>query len=155
MKSDPMNFRPPENVDSAWRIGIVHALYYEDDVMAMVNTAKAALIDSGIKEENIPIYPVFGSSEVPLIGAELAKTKSVDAIIGLGIVVQGETKHAEHLSREVARGIMDVQIKYSTPFAYGVLHVIDIMQAKNRPEKGRECALATLHSLAQLRRLQS
>ncbi len=150
-----MNFRPPASINPDWKIGIVHALFYEEEVMAMVDTAKEELIKAGIKEENIPIYPVFGSSEVPLIGAKLAQAEVVDAIIGLGIIVQGETKHADHLSREVARGIMNVQIQYGIPFAYAVLHVTDISQAKARPEKGREGALAVLHSLAQLKRLRS
>ncbi|MDD3896491.1 MAG: 6,7-dimethyl-8-ribityllumazine synthase [Candidatus Peribacteraceae bacterium] len=155
MKKNSIDFRLPGGVDPAWRVAIVHALYYEEEVAAMVVTAKDALLAAGIPEGNISLFPVFGSSEVPLIGTAIARNRSADAIIGLGIVVQGETKHAEHLSRAVARGMMDVQLEYGMPFAYGVLHVTDIAQARARPEKGRECAFAVLHSLAQLKRLQS
>ena len=155
MKKNSIDFRLPDGIDASWRVAIVHALYYEEEVMAMVGTAKETLIAAGIKEENISVYSVFGSSEVPLIGAQLARTNAVDAIIGLGIIVQGETKHADDLSHAVARGIMDVQVKYGMPFAFGVVHVNDIAQARERSEKGSECALAVLHSLAQLKRLQS
>ena len=155
MKKSSVGFQLPDKVDPSWRIAIVHALYYKEEVMAMVATAKDALLEAGIPERNISLFPVFGSSEVPLIGAALARRKSVDAVIGLGIIVQGETAHAGDLSRAVAGGIMDVQVQYGMPFAYGVLHVTGIAQAKERPEKGRECAFAVLHSLAQLKRLQS
>jgi len=145
----------PESVNPAWRIGIVASQFHESEVSALVESALEALTEAGVPPENILKHTVAGSFEIPLIGAALARTKQVDALIGLGIIVRGETQHAEHLAREVARGIMEVQLKHGIPFAYEVLHVDNIAQARDRAEKGREAAHAALHSLAQLARLQS
>jgi len=120
----------------------------------MVASATEALIAAGIAPENILEHTVAGSFEVPLVGAALARVRRVDALIGLGVIVQGETRHADHLAREVAHGIMRVQLEYHIPFAFEVLQVDTIEQARARAEKGREAAAAVLHSLAQLTRLQ-
>jgi len=145
----------PEVVNPAWRIGIVASQFNEPEVSAMVESATNALLESGISADNINKYTVAGSFEIPLIGEALARAGHVDALIGLGIIVQGETQHADHLAREAVRGIMDVQLKYSIPFAFEVLHVKTIEQASARSNKGREAAVAVLHSLAQLTSLQS
>jgi 6,7-dimethyl-8-ribityllumazine synthase len=73
----------------------------------------------------------------------------VDALIGLGIIVQGETKHADLLAAESTRGLMDVQLQYKLPFAFEILWVDDIAHARARSEKGAEAAIAVLHSLAE------
>ena len=114
--------------------------------------AEAELKQAGIK--NVSLHPVLGSFEVPLVGAALAAADSVDALIGLGIILQGATMHADHLAREVTRAIMDVQLQYLLPFGYEVLHVHSLDQITERSghdvNKGREAAVAVLHALAQL-----
>lgn len=154
MKDQKADFGLPQHIDSSWKIGIVHSTYY-DEVQTLVDGAKETLVDAGLKEGNITLSPVYGSFEIPLLGSALAKTGSFDALMAFGIVVEGETKHAEHLSREVARGIMDIQLQQGIPFAYEVLHVLTIDQARARLDRGKEAAVAVLHSLAQLNQLQS
>ncbi len=125
----------------------------------MVEAAKTTLIKEGISEANITLHPVLGSFEIPLIGAVLAEAGQVDALIGLGVVLQGETPHAQYIVGEVTRAIMDIQLKYKTPFAFEILHVDSLEQAKARVtgegSAGEEAAQAVLHSLAELKRLQS
>ncbi len=125
----------------------------------MVEAAKTTLIKEGISEANITLHPVLGSFEIPLIGAVLAEAGQVDALIGLGVVLQGETPHAQYIVGEVARASMDIQLKYKTPFAFEILHVDSLEQAKARVtgegSAGEEAAQAVLHSLAELKRLQS
>ena len=152
-------FSTPEHVDATWRVGIVHSTYYKEENDALVTGAQQTLVQAGIDPANISLHPVLGSFEVPLIGAALAKEGAVDALMGFGIIVAGETQHDAHLAREVARGIMDVQLQYQLPFAYEVLHVETIEQARQRAgeseNKGIEAAFAVLHSLAELARIQS
>lgn len=141
----------PASVDPLWRIGIVQSRFHEAEVQGMANSAVQALINAGIAADRIRQYEVSGAFEVPLIGAALARRGAADALIGLGIIVQGETWHADHLARETARGIMEVQIVYGIPFAYEVLHVSSRRQARARAGKGAEAAVSVLHSLALLK----
>ena len=147
-----------DTVDPSWRVGIVHSSLYEEEIAALVDSARHALIDGGLKSQNITEHPVAGSFEIPLIGCILAREKNVDALIGMGIIVEGETHHAELLARETARGIMDVQIRYGIPFAFEVLYVKDLSQAKTRSRgvdnKGGEAARAVLYSLAEISKLR-
>ena len=125
----------------------------------MLEAAKTTLIKEGISEANITLHPVLGSFEIPLIGAVLAEAGQADALIGLGVVLQGETPHAQYIVGEVARAIMDIQLEYKTPFAFEILHVDSLEQAKARVtgegSAGEEAAQAVLHSLAELKQLQS
>ncbi len=143
-------------VDPQWRIGIVYSSFYEDEIDQLVKGAREVLLKAGIKAANITEYPAAGSFELPLIGMTLAKAKKADALIGIGIIVEGQTHHAELLARESARGIMDVQVKYGIPFAFEVLYVKKLRHAKARSRgaenKGGEAARAVLHSLAQIRK---
>ncbi|MDO8648845.1 MAG: 6,7-dimethyl-8-ribityllumazine synthase [Candidatus Peregrinibacteria bacterium] len=136
-----------------WRIAIVHALFHEAEVQAMVEYAKRTLIDAGVSENAITLHPVAGSFEVPLIGAAIAEAKGADALIGFGVIVEGETHHASLLAEQTARGIMDVQIRYRIPFAFEILYVADLNQARARAEKGREAAVSVLRSLHTLQDL--
>jgi len=149
----------PENVDPNWKVGIVFSTYYEDEINSLVECAKETLIDAGVTSSSIYLHPVAGSFEVPLIGAALANAGEVDALIGFGIIIQGETEHADHIARETARGIMDVQTRYRTPFAYEVLHVNSLKEVQERcsgnENKGKEAACTVLHSLAELQSMRS
>lgn len=146
-------------IDPSWRIGIVHSTYYKEEIEGLIEGAQAVFGAAGFPEDRISLHPVPGSFEIPLIGAALAKAKKVDALIGFGIIVEGETYHAKLLADQVARGIMDVQVQLSTPFAFEVLYVHSLEQARARcfadASKGREAASATLHSLAELKRIFS
>ena len=146
-------------VDPSWRIGIVYSSFYAGDVSKLISGAKAVLLQAGIKKENITEHAVPGSFEIPLIGTVLAREKKVDALIRLGIIVEGESQHAGLVAAEAARGMMDVQTQYGIPFAFEILYVNDLEQAKVRSSgadnKGGEAARVVLHSLAEIQKLHS
>lgn len=144
-----MSLRP------AWRVGIVYSSYYEEEISVLLDGAITILQKVGMSEESISQHPVPGSFEIPLIGAALAKQKSVDALIGLGIIVEGETHHARLVAENTARGMMDVQTNYGIPFSNEVIYVDSIELARERLHKGEEAAISVLHSLAQLASMQS
>ena len=158
MKPD-QDFNLPEYTSPAWRVGIVYSTYYEELTKSLVQGAKEVLRSTEIVDANITEYPVLGSFEIPLIGAVLAHDKRVDALIGFGIIVDGETRHGEHIASAVVDGMMDVQVQERVPFAYEVLHVHTLAQAQERcsgnMNKGKEAAAAVIHSLAQLKGIQS
>ena len=113
----------------------------------MKESALQELRNSGIPEDHISLHEAPGSFEIPLIGRNLAEKKSVDALIALGVIVQGETHHAEILARESARGCMEVQLRYGIPFGYEILYVDRLEDAEKRSDKGKEAARAVLKVL--------
>ncbi len=146
-------------VDPSWRIGIVASSFHPEHVQGLIDGARQIFRSAGLAEEKVTIHPAAGAFEIPLIGAALAQAKSVDALLGLGVIVEGETHHARLLAESVAHGMMDVQVTYRIPFAFEVLYVQNITQALERcageQNKGAEAAIAVLHSLAQLQGLRS
>jgi 6,7-dimethyl-8-ribityllumazine synthase len=148
----------PKTINPAWRVGIVASTYHGEIIDRLVAGAIAVFREAGIASDNVRVHRAPGSFEVPLIGAALADSDSVDALIGFGIIVQGETHHARLLAESVTRAIMDIQIEERLPFAFEILYVNDISQAKERAEgtmnKGREAAFAVLHTLAELDRIR-
>lgn len=148
-----------DDVHPTWRIGIVHSTYYKEEIDALVAGATEFLVHSGIAPQNITCHPAPGSFEVPLIGAALAHSKRVDALLAFGIVVQGQTHHARLLAEAVTNGLMHIQVTYRLPFAFEILYVDDIAQARARTtgpaNKGAEAANAVLRSLAELARIRA
>ncbi|MDD5751452.1 MAG: 6,7-dimethyl-8-ribityllumazine synthase [Candidatus Peribacteraceae bacterium] len=149
----------PASISSAWRIGIVHAAYHADLVEKLVAGAERVLLEAGIASGNVRRYAAPGSFEIPLIGSALLKEDAADALIGLGVIVQGETHHAALIAQAAAQGMMDLQLQYAVPCAFEILFVDDIGQARARSEgtanRGAEAARSVLHSLAQLRLIRS
>lgn len=158
MHTSDSNHRLPEGIDPNWKFGIVYAPFYKEETEAMVNDAVSVLSEAGIPETNIQKHEVPGSFEIPLIGRALAESGSVDALMGFGIIVQGETKHADLLATAATNGIMDVQLRYGMPFAFEILYVNSLDLARARAMgpngKGKEAAYASLHSLAALNRIR-
>jgi 6,7-dimethyl-8-ribityllumazine synthase len=148
----------PKKINREWKIDIVASSFYKKEIDALIAGAKKTLHDAGINDKNITVHMVPGSFEIPLIGAELAEMASTDALIGLGIIVEGDTHHARLLADATTRGIMDTQMKYHLPFAFEVLYVKTLADARARTlgknNKGIEAATAVLHTLAALKKIR-
>ncbi|TSC57658.1 MAG: 6,7-dimethyl-8-ribityllumazine synthase [Candidatus Peregrinibacteria bacterium Greene0416_62] len=138
-----------------WRIGIVYSSFYPEIIGAMRESALQELRNSGIPKDHISLHEAPGSFEIPLIGRNLVEKKSVDALIALGVIVQGDTHHAEILARESARGCMEVQLTYGIPFGYEILYVDRLEDAEKRGEKGAEAARAVLAVLREKLRMEN
>lgn len=147
----------PADVDASWKVAIIASLWHREMLDPMIESARKTLIDAGLKDAHVTVHDAPGSFEVPLIGSALMG--NVDALIGFGIVLQGETLHAQLLSQATAQAMMDLQVHHKKPFAFEILHVLDIEQAKARAEgphnKGFEAARAVVLSLAALKRIHS
>ncbi len=130
-------------------IAILHSRYNDDVVQAMVKAARTTLTAQGVPERCIRVVEVPGAWELPLAAAYLADEEDVVAVIALGCVVRGETRHFEHVADQCARGLMTVQLESGVPVANGVLAVEHYDHAVERAggrhgNKGEEAALAAL-----------
>jgi 6,7-dimethyl-8-ribityllumazine synthase len=115
----------------------------------LVAGARAALESNGVAADAIDIVRVPGAWELPLACARLAATGRYAALIALGCVVRGDTRHYEHVADSCADGLMDVALEFGLPVANGVLAVERFEDAEARAggahgNKGAEAALAAM-----------
>lgn len=129
---------------SEWNTEITEALYAG---------AVEVLLKHGAKRSNILRKNVPGSFELSLGAQWMAKKKEVHAVICLGCVIQGETKHFDFICQAVAHGLTDVSLKYNKPVIFGVLTTDNQQQALDRAggkhgNKGDEAAATALKMLS-------
>ena len=127
---------------------------------ALVEGARQALLAHGVAESALDIVRVPGALELPVAAQALARAGRHAAIVALGCVVRGETRHYEHVADECARGLMDVSLQHALPVANGVLAVEKHADAEARAggvhgNKGEEAALAALEMAGLLRSLSA
>src|SRR4249919_3380442 len=125
---------------------------------ALVEGARAAMLSHGVAETALDIVRVPGALELPLAAQALASGGKHAALVALGCVVRGETRHYEHVADECARGLMQVSLRHDVPVANGVLAVEKHADAEARAggahgNKGEEAALAALEMASLLRQL--
>jgi len=137
----------PATLEPLPRIAIVRSAYYPELLEQMEQSAMHALEEAGISD--IQTITVPGAFEIPLAAQKIAP--KVDGIIALGIIVQGETFHAEEIARGCTDGLMRVQIAERTPIAHEVLYVQTMEQAEERVQKGAEAAATLLRMMKTLK----
>jgi 6,7-dimethyl-8-ribityllumazine synthase len=120
---------------------------------ALRDGAVNTLIKHGAASENINVKYVPGSFELPLAAKYAAENLFVDAVICIGCVIQGETRHFEFINIAVANGITNVGLDTETPIIYGVLTPDNWEQAKDRAggkhgNKGDEAAISAIKMVA-------
>ncbi len=133
---------------SNMKIGIVVSKWNNKITDGLYNGAFTTLIESGVLENNIKKLEVPGSFEL-IFGAKVLSRKDVDAIICLGSVIQGETKHFDYVCQAVSNGIKDLNISLNIPVIFGVLTDNTMEQAVNRSggkhgNKGVEAAVTAI-----------
>lgn len=136
------------------RIVIVASKWNAEVMDALIAGAEATLRQAGVAPQNIFTVRVPGSYELPT-GAQFAlgyNNPMPNAVICLGCVVQGETKHFDFINQAVAQGVKDVSLKYNRPVIFGVLTPDTQQQALDRAggkygNKGEEAAVAALEMI--------
>ncbi len=129
--------------------GIVVAQWNAVVTEALLKGAYHSLIEKGATEDNITIIEVPGSFELTSGADLLLQNKSVDAVICLGCVIQGETRHFDFICDAVANGVTNVSIKHNKPVIFGVLTTDNQQQAEDRAggkhgNKGEEAAITAI-----------
>src|SRR5574338_653926 len=112
------------------RFGIIVAEWNPEITFALRDAAINTLIKHGAVKKNIQIKYVPGSFELTLGAQWLAENDDFDAIICLGCVIQGETRHFDFICQSVTQGITQLNMVYSLPFVFGVLTTNTFQQAK-------------------------
>ncbi|MFM6976816.1 MAG: 6,7-dimethyl-8-ribityllumazine synthase [Sphingobacteriaceae bacterium] len=132
-----------------FRFGIVVAEWNDEITGALYEGAYQELIKRGALPENIQTIKVPGSYEL-IAGADMLLTfKKHNALICLGCVIQGETRHFDFICDAVANGLAQVSIKYNKPVIFGVLTTDNLQQAQDRSggrhgNKGVEAAVTAI-----------
>jgi len=140
-----------ESVPSAqnMRFGIVVAEWNFEITSALAKGAVETLRKHGATDDNILVKYVPGSFELPLGAQYFAEMENVDAVILLGCVIQGETRHFDFICKGVTQGTVDLNLKYNKPFIFGVLTTDNQQQAIDRSggkhgNKGDEAAVTAI-----------
>ena len=142
--------REKDNVGDAskLRVGIVVSRFNPDVTGGMLEGARATLRAWKVKDEHVHVAHVYGSFELPLACARLIKKKKLDAVIALGCIVKGETRHDEYLAQATSYGLMRLMLDVNTPVGFGLITTNNLKQARERSRgennKGSEAATAAL-----------
>ncbi len=139
------------------KFGIIVSRFNSFITERLLEGALDCLKRHGTKEEDIEVYYVPGSFEIPLTAKLLAKKKKYDAIICLGAVIRGSTPHFDYVASEVSKGIATVSLESETPVIFGVLTTDTIEQAIERAgtkagNKGWEAGLTAIE-MANLKKI--
>ena len=136
-----------------FKIGIVVSIWNDAITSNLLSGAIEALKDNGVLDENIVIKQVPGAFELPLGSQYLLSDTSIDGVIAIGVVIQGETKHFDFVCSGATQGIMEVMLKFDKPVAYCLLTDNHIQQSIDRSggihgNKGVEAAIACLKMIS-------
>lgn len=141
---------------SAFRVGIVAARFNADLVDALLARVLANLRAAGVREKAIALVRVPGSHEVPWAAGELARSRR-DVVIGLGVLIGGDTSHHEMVGQSVSHALQGVALATRTPVINGVIVTNTRAQAEARCrgkiDRGAEFAAAALEMAALKREL--
>lgn len=140
------------NPNTPVKIGIAASEWNNEVTSALAKGAVDTLKKYGFTDNDIIIKSVPGSFELPLAAEYMIKFAHTEAVICLGCVIQGETRHFDFVCQGVTQGIMNVMSKYQVPVAFGVLTTQNQQQALDRAggkhgNKGIEAAVAVLKML--------
>ncbi|HLT42825.1 MAG TPA: 6,7-dimethyl-8-ribityllumazine synthase [Sphingobacteriaceae bacterium] len=136
--------------------GIVVAQWNAVVTEALLKGAYHSLVEKGASEDNIKVIEVPGSFELTSGADMLLQDESIDAVICLGCVIQGETRHFDFICDAVANGVTNVSIKHNKPVIFGVLTTDNQQQAEDRAggkhgNKGEEAAITAIQ-MAEIQR---
>jgi 6,7-dimethyl-8-ribityllumazine synthase len=136
-----------------FKFGIVSSEWNYNITSNLTNGAIKTLKKYEAVDDNIILKWVPGSFELTLGAQYLAEFAKVDAIICIGCVIKGETKHFDFICNAVANGITTLNIEYNLPVIFGVLTPDTIEQAIDRAggkhgNKGDEAAITAIKMLS-------
>ena len=140
---------------SEFRFGIVVSEWNDTITEGLYKGAHDTLIENGVLPGNIVRWNVPGSFEL-IYGCKKMQEQMVNAVIAIGSVIQGETKHFDFVCEGVSQGIKDLNVIRETPVIFCVLTDNNMQQSIERSggkhgNKGTEAAVAAI-KMAELRK---
>ena len=133
----------------AFRFAIVASRWNELISARLVEGSLDALKRLGASDEQVHLYRVPGSFEIPLLALRLAQSRKFDAIICLGTIIRGQTPHFDYIASEVAHGISQAALTTGIPVVFGIVTADTVDQAIDRAgvklgNKGFEAAMTAV-----------
>ncbi len=134
------------------------ACYNEALVDALLGRVREVLASAGVKAADVTVLRVPGSHEVPVAAQWLAASGRHDAVIGLGVLIGGDTNHHEMVGQSVSQALQQGAVGTGVPVINGVIVTENVAQAKarctGRIDRGAEFGRAALAMAALYRRTQ-
>lgn len=131
------------------KIAILTSRFYPEISDALELSAEQELQKQGIDFEKIEVR---GCVELPLVAQHVIRTKKIDAIIALGVILLGKTDHYKWVCESCERGLTQVALNEGVPVVHGVLACPNRKLAQERTKNGAEyviTALSMIHLLEQ------
>lgn len=141
-----------------FRFGVIVSEWNREITEKLFEGARQTLLDHGAEEGDITRINVPGSFELVAGAGLLAAKENYDALICLGCVIQGETRHFDFICQAVAAGLVELTVKYGKSFVFGVLTPDTMQQALDRAggkhgNKGDEAAVTGIKMASLQQRL--
>lgn len=121
-----------QEVPGCFNIAVVVSRYNHDITQKLHDGAVERLQELGFSNDRITIAWVPGAVEIPLTAQRLARTGNFDAIVCLGAVIYGETRHFDYVCEQVSQGCQTVALTNDIPVIFGVLTTNNLEQAQDR-----------------------
>ena len=131
------------------RFALVVSRYNEFFSGRLLAGAQDCLLRHGVAAQDIEVYRVPGSFELPLVAQRVAATGRFHAIICLGTILRGQTPHFDFVASEAAKGIAHVSMDSGVPTIFGVITADTVEQAIDRAgartgNRGAEVAMSAI-----------
>ena len=131
------------------KFGIVCGRFNDFFVSRLLSGAIDAIVRHGGNAEDISVAYVPGSYEIPFAVKQMVQKGEFDAVMALGVVIQGATPHASYINSEVAKGLAQIGLESGVPVTYGMITADNLEQAIERSgtkagNKGVDAALAAI-----------
>ncbi len=119
------------------KFAIVVSRFNEELTQQLADDAVQCLEENGAKESDIGVFQVPGAYEIPVVINELAKSGKYDALIALGVVVEGETPHAQMIGESTGIALLDIAREYGVPVINEIVGTRNWEQAVVRCTRSR------------------
>lgn len=151
MKKTNLSDYDPQAVPDGkgYKIGVVAAEWNPGVTDALLKGAVDTLLEHGVTEDKLMVRRVPGTFELSSAADMMLHYHNLDAVICIGCVIQGETRHFEFICQAVSQGITNVALKHGRPVIFSVLTTNTMEQAVDRAggkhgNKGVEGAVTAL-----------
>ena len=131
------------------KFGIVCGRFNDFFVSRLLSGAVDAIVRHGGNADDVSVAYVPGSYEIPFAVKQMVQRGEFDAVMALGVVIQGATPHASYINSEVAKGLAQISLESGVPVTYGMITADNLEQAIERSgtkagNKGVDAALAAI-----------
>ena len=131
------------------KFGIVCGRFNDFFVSRLLSGAIDAIVRHGGNADDVSVAYVPGSYEIPFAVKQMVQRGEFDAVMALGVVIQGATPHASYINSEVAKGLAQIGLESGVPVTYGMITADNLEQAIERSgtkagNKGVDAALAAI-----------